>query len=248
MLRSRIHYWSCSRLADWVRGEKKPHSLPWGEWDDWRDDLAKRKPVRFFLAERGLNALQNFVMFPFDLWRTVGRSLMLRFVERPCCLDTGLSKWDWHEFDERIIHGLFNELKNFVEVELASMFLDTDMGKFRMKGGRCPEAGIANLKWQSELKYGENDLLDEGDPRWGKPTPQAKDAVKIMELYRWWTEVRPARADPMEASGWSEACESDAWKTDREASDRLHRIEEEYDREDERMLIRLIRLRKGLWT
>lgn len=248
MLRHRVNYWGCSRFADWIRGEKKPESLPWGEWDEWRDDLRKRKPVRYFLAEEFLNSLQNFLMLPFDLWRTVRRRLMLRFVERHYCLDTGLSKWDWHELDERIIHGLFNELKNFVEVELASMFLDTDMGKFRMKDGRCPEAGVVNLKWQCSLVYGEDMGFKKGDPEFGKPTPQAKSAKKILELYSWWTEVRPARPDPMDASGWSKACESDAWKRDRKASKRLQEIEDSYDMEDEKMLVRLIKVRKSLWT
>lgn len=247
MLRSRIHYWSCSRFADWIRGEKKPCSLPLGEWDDWRDDLAKRKPVRFFLAERGLNALQNFLMFPLDLWRTVRRRFMLRFVERPYCLDTGLSKWDWHEFDERIVHGLFNELKNFVEVELASMFLSTDRGEFKMRNGRCPEAGVANLEWQMGLKYGDGDFIKKGDPRWGKPTPQAVSAKKILEIYRWWL-ARPNRPEPMDASGWSEAHDSGDERKRGGAFERMQEIEDEYDMEDERMLVRLVKLRKSLWT
>lgn len=247
MLRFRVHHWNCSRFADWVRGEKKPASLPWGEWDDWSDDLAKRKPVRFFLAERGLNSLQNFLMFPFDLWRTVRRRLMLRFVERPYCLDTGLSRWDWHEFDERIIHGLFNELKNFVEVELASMFLATDRGEFKMRNGRCPEAGVANLEWQMGLKYGENDFIKKDDPRWGKPTPQAVSARKILELYRWWL-ARPDRPEPMDASGWSESHDSGDESKRSGAFERMQEIEDEYEREDEKMLVRLVKLRKSLWT
>lgn len=247
MLRSRIHYWSCSRFADWVRGEKKPHSLPWGEWDDWRVDLAKRRPTRFFLAERGLPALQNFLMFPLDLWLTVRRRLVLRFLKRPYCLDTGLSKWDWHELDERIIHGLFNELRNFVEVELASMFLATDGGEFRMRKGRCPEAGIACLEWQSDLKYGDHDFVEKGDPKWGLPTPQAVSARGILDAYRWWL-ARPSRLDPMEASGWSDVADSDDESKRGEALARLHEIEEGYDDEDERMLVVLVKLRKSLWT
>jgi hypothetical protein len=230
-----------------VRGEKKPHALGWDEWDDWRDEVAKRRPVRFFLAEKGLRILQDIVMFPVDLWRTVRNKIRLRFFDRPYCLDTGLSKWDWHELDERIIHGLFNSLKDYVEIELASMFLSTDRGEFKMKAGRCPEAGIANLEWQSELKYGDSDFIKKGDPRWGKPTPQAVAARKILELYRWWL-ARPDRPDPMDASGWSEVYESKDERKRSKASKRLGEIEEEYDREDEKMLIRLIRLRKSLWT
>jgi hypothetical protein len=247
MLRQRINYWSCSRFADWVRGEKKPYALGWDEWDEWRDEVSKRRPVRFFLAEKGLNGLQNLVMFPADLWRTARNKIRLRFFDRPYCLDTGLSKWEWHEIDERIIHALFNTLKDYVEVELASMFISTDRGEFKMKGGRCPEAGIANLEWQSELKYGDSDFIKKSDPRWGKPTPQAVSAKKILELYRWWL-ARPSRTDPMKASGWSEVYESKDERKRSMASKRLQEIEDEYDREDEKMLVRLIKLRKSLWT
>lgn len=243
----RVSYWSCSRFAEWIRGEKKPPSLPWGEWEEWRSDLSARKPLRFFLAERGLNALQNFLMFPLDLWRKVTWKLKIRFFKKPYCLDTGLSKWHWHEFDDRIIHGLFNELKNFVEVELASGFLSTDMGEFAMKNGRCPKAGVAHLNWQMNLKYGDNDFLDKNDPRYGMLTPQAVAARRTLKLYRWWLE-RPSRPDPMDASGWSEVWESSDKNKLRVTSSRLHDIEEQYDREDEKMLIRLMKLRKSLWT
>jgi hypothetical protein len=246
-LRHRINHWSCSRFADWVRGEKKPYALGWDEWDDWRDEVSKRRPVRFFLAERGLTGLQNLVMFPVDLWRTVRNKIRLRFFDRPYCLDTGLSKWDWHELDERIIHGLFNALKDYVEVELASMFLATGEGEFKMKGGRCPEAGIANLEWQCSLKYGDAEFVKKGDPKRGRPTPQAVAAKKILELYRWWL-ARPDRPDPMDASGWSEVCESKDERRRSRASKRLMEIEDEYDREDENMLVRLIKVRKSLWT
>ena len=248
MLRQRVRYWSCSRFADWVRGEKKPSSLPLGEWGKWREDLAKRKPVRCFLAEKGLNGLQNFLMFPFDLWRTVRRRFILRFVERPYCLDTGLSKWDWHEFDERIIHGLFNELKNFVEVELAHAHnWGENRKKYRFRGGRCPEAGVDHLLWASSLRFGDEEGFKKGDPERGKPTPQAVSAKKILELYRWWL-ARPSRPDPMEASGWSEVWDSEDRRKRDKASKRLREIEEEYDSEDEKMLVRLIKLRKHLWT
>jgi hypothetical protein len=247
VLKQRIDYWSCSRFADWVRGEKKPHALEWDEWDEWNDAASKKRPVRFFLAEKGLNTLQNVFMFPFDLWRTIRNKIRLRFFDRPYCLDTGLSKWEWHELDERIIHGLFNALKDYVEVELASMFLSTDIGEFKMKGGRCPEAGIANLEWQSGLKYGDSYFVEKGDPMWGKPTPQAVSARKILKLYRWWL-ARSERPDPMKVSGWSDVWESKDENKKSKASKSLSEIEDEYDREDEKMLIRLIRLRRSLWT
>jgi len=248
MLKTRSDYWNCSRFADWIRGEKKPFALSADDWEKWHQEARSKRPLRYFLAETMLKRVQNFLMFPFDLWRNASGLWRVRFIERPYLLDTGLSRWEWHELDERIIHGLFNELKNFVEVELASMWIATDKEKrFLMKGGRCPEAGIAHLEWQCSLTYGEDMAFKKTDPDYGKPTPQAKSAKKILELYRWW-EARPSRPDPMDASGWSEAYQSGNEKAKRRASDKLVQIEGEMDREDERMLVRLIKIRKSLWT
>lgn len=247
-MRQRLRYWSCSRVADWVRGEKKPEALPLDGWKDWRLDLRRRKPLRYFLSERLPNTLQNILMFPVDLWRTAKNRLRLRFVDRRYCLDTGLPRWEWHELDERIIHGLFNELKNFVEVELASMWIATDKDKkFRMKRGRCPEAGLAHLDWQCSLTYGKDMGFKSGDPEYGRPTPQAKSAKKIKQLYLWW-ESRKSRPDPMDESGWTEHYESTDRKLRDKASRRLEEIERHYEMEDDKMLARLIKVRKSLWT
>lgn len=247
-MRHRSNYWSCSRLADWIRGEKKPFALSLEDWEKWRDDVKSKRPFRYFIAEVLLVRLQNLLMFPSDLWRTATSLWRIRFVEKPYLLDTGLPRWDWHELDDRIIHGLFNELKNFVEVELASMWIATDKdNKFSMKGGRCRDAGVAHLDWQCSLTYGDDMGFKKSDPEYGKPTPQAKSAKKILELYRWWN-ARASRPDPVDESGWSDAYESDDEKKKGRASRRLLEIEESYDAEDEKMIIRLIRVRKSLWT
>ena len=33
MIRSRIKYWSCSKIADWIRGERKPFALSLEDWE-----------------------------------------------------------------------------------------------------------------------------------------------------------------------------------------------------------------------
>ena len=45
--KSRIHYWNCSRFADFIRGEKKPFALQWGKWDEWKKEQRKKRPIRF---------------------------------------------------------------------------------------------------------------------------------------------------------------------------------------------------------
>lgn len=248
MKRSRINYWSCSRFADWVRGEKKPGALEWDAWEEWRKDVSSKRPVRYFLAEEALDKIQNFVMFPWDFAESVSAWWHNRFVAKTHFLKTGLRPGSFHELDDRILNGLFNEFQEFVEVDLAHMQSYGEGRRYRFKKGRCPEAGVDYLVWASGLTHGEDGFVRKGDPKYGKPTPQAEASAKMLEIYRWWTEVRPNRPDPSDASGWSGAWESDDEKEKRAASIRMYKMEKEHDREDERMLVSLVRIRKNLWT
>lgn len=139
-------------------------------------------------------------------------------------------------------------------------------GWWNVRLWRCPQAGLDNLDWQSKLVYDE-DWMDSEDPYFGKPTPQAIKAQEILALYKWWTEVYRNRPDPMDASGWSEYCKrcreehGDGINTMlkqpkdpelREFGDKAlkscHEIEAAYEAEDEEMMVRLIKVRNGLWT
>ena len=130
---------------------------------------------------------------------------------------------------------------------------------------RCPEAAVAHLEWEMTLKY-DDEWIKQDDPNYGKPTHQAEAAKEKWALYYWWKYVRPHRVDAMEYCGWSEYCEDrrkavgeDDWIFDeteqpkdkersRKILDAMDRLEKQYDSEDEEMLIRLIKLRKSLWT
>jgi cytosine/adenosine deaminase-related metal-dependent hydrolase len=105
---------------------------------------------------------------------------------------------------------------------------------------------------------------DSDSADYGQPTHQALAAREILELYMWWREVRPARPDPYKASGWTAYCErrrnggrdffdledktEEEAEQGRVASEQVSKIEAEYEQEDTDMLIRLIRVRDGLWT
>jgi hypothetical protein len=90
-------------------------------------------------------------------------------------------------------------------------------------------------------------------------------AQEILDLYTWWTVTYRNRSDPYEASGWTAACEAQreanggklSWGTPKDpvlkkAQDKAHKllqkIEADYEKEDEAMMIRLIKVRQGLWT
>jgi len=102
---------------------------------------------------------------------------------------------------------------------------------------------------------------------YGEPTHQAKAAKEIIELYTWWTVTYRNRPDPYDASGWTAYCEASRaanggslWgslssdktpemkKMSTLSLNKLRKLEEAYEKEDEAMMIRLIKIRQSLWT
>jgi hypothetical protein len=171
---------------------------------------------------------------------------------------------------------LFNELVNFVEIEQAWHYLMWDSeeqkkynvpwwrsGWLSWRAWRCPEAGMAYLHWASTLTNA--DFLDDDAQSEAVPTYQATTAKEIIELYTWWTVTYRNRPDPYEASGWNAYCDASREENGsgwlhveshspalRKQSDKAHqalrKIEADYEKEDEDMMIRLIKIRQGLWT
>jgi hypothetical protein len=182
----------------------------------------------------------------------------------------------WQDVGNRFLPCMFNELQDFVEIEQAwhhCMWSDEERKKYevpwwrkgwlRWRTWRCPEAGMEYLKWASTLTNEE--FLEEGEKHKAEPTYQAKAAKEIIELYTWWTTTYRNRPDPHEASGWTAACEASRianggrlnWGREKDPaikkqSDKAHKllqkIEAAYEKEDEAMMIRLIKIRQSLWT
>jgi hypothetical protein len=276
----RRNYWTCSKFADWLRGTNKPVAATSEGWRDWKRLAETAHPFRYWLADDGLDKLQNFIMWPIDKLYNIKYYINNRFITRTHTLTAhprDIKPGDWCDVGNRFLPCLFNELVEFVEVELAWWHLAWadkeerakynapwyNFGWFRVRGWRCKQAGLDNLEWQRKLVW-EQDHCAEGSPNVGKLTQQAINAQEILDLYTWWTEDRPKRPDPHEASGWSAWCArrreeegddifieertEEGRKKSHEILDILHKIEAEQEKEDEEMMIRLIKVRKSLWT
>lgn len=259
MYKNRVTYWSCSKLADFIRGEKKPKSLGLRDWDKWRKENKKKHPIRYWLAEKFLTKLQNFCYFPYDLYCEAKYYYENRFVTKTHYLKTNLKPGYYYELDDRILNALFNELVEFVEGEQAILQYYSEKHKkngkkYKFKKRLCSEAGIDYLNWAMSLKY-DDQFLDKKDPKYGTPTPQALDAKKIFDLYTWWKN-RPNRPDPYEVTGWHEYCnknkDEDVFSgLDKQGSaihKKVQKLEQQYEKEDDKMLMELIKIRKSLWT
>jgi len=275
----RSHYWTCSKFADWLRGTPKLKMGTSEEWDEWYKASEKAHPIRYWIAEEGLDYIQKFVYYIPDQLNEVRYYINNRWVSHSHALTAhprDIQPGNWSDLGSRFLPCLFNELVDFVEIEQAwhhCMWSDEAKTKFdvpwyrkgwlRLRTWRCPEAGMEYLKWASNLTNEE--FLEEGEKHKAEPTYQAKAAKEIIELYTWWTTTYRNRPDPHDASGWSDYCEASRaanggslrWSSDkspelRKMSDRAHKalrkIEADYAKEEEQMMIRLIKIRESLWT
>ncbi len=276
----RSHYWTCSKFADWIRGTPKGGAKTSEGWDDWHK-LAGQSRVRYWLAEEGLDILQTIVFFIPDKLHEIKYYINNRWVTRTHALTAhprDIKPGTWRDVGDRFLPCLFNELVDYVEVELAWWHIAWASpeekakynapfwasGWFRWRTWRCPQAGLDNLEWQRQLRWKEDEVGTDSK-NLGQLTPQAVKAQEILDLYTWWTDTYRNRPDPYEASGWTAYCEaareanggrlsfsadksSKLKKMSSVAMKKLHKMEEDYEKEDEAMMIRLIKVRRGLWT
>lgn len=248
-------------------------------------------PFIFWVTEEALNRIQDFFCWPKDKLWDLRCALNSRFFDRYYSIDTKLSRWRYHEVDTRMLHGMFEMLVDFIEIEKAWMSVIWGQDENRKKFGyswwemngwtnwlftekRHPEAGLAHLEWemsliQDDTNYGHHEesiAQAKASGEYGQMTQQAKSAKEQLDLYNWWKHIRPNRPDPYNASGYNEYFALLEAKNDgdffaglenqsqeeaelsRKCSKSCHEIEAAYDKEDEEMLIRLVKLRQSLWT
>jgi hypothetical protein len=278
------NYWSCSPFADWLRGTKKLSAGTSEEWDDWTTSAQMKHNFRYWLAEEALGHIQDFVTWPVRSLYSIKYYINNRWVTRTHSLTAhrrDIKPGQWQDVGNRFLPCLFNELIDFIEVEKAWSHIAWGSeetrakynppfwasGWFRWRTWRCPQAGLDHLAWEMTLV--NDDWLEPTHKDYGKPTHQAIKAIELRALYDWWTVTRPARVDPMEASGWSAICDARRERAEAEGKKRswglddktpaekkettralkaMHKLEAAYEKEDEDMMIRLIKIRHGLWT
>jgi len=248
----------------WYASSAKAHPIRYWISEEGLDYLQsfvnyvpdKLNDVRYYINNRWVSRTHSLTAHPRDIapgtWRDVGN----RFL--PCLFNELV---DFVEIEQAWHHCIWSdEAKTKFETPWWRK------GWLRWRTWRCPEAGMEYLKWASGLVVDENMGSNPSEKGYGEPTYQAKAAKEIIELYTWWTTTYRNRPDPMDASGWSAHCEAMRVKypgsmfsslnskdpEDRKASDKAHKllskIEKAYEKEDEEMMIRLIKIRESLWT
>jgi len=267
------NYWTCSKFADWLRGTTKLKCGTGKEWQEWEEAAKAKYPIRWWLAEEGLDYLQDIWCYIPERINDVRYYINNRWVTQTHALKAhtkDIKRGEWRDLGNRFLPCLMNELVDFVEIELAwshCVWDDAARKKYNypwwrrwFRQWRCSEAGIDHLKWAMTLT--NKDFIQEGEKE--EPTYQALAAKEILELYTWWKEVYPKRPDVYDVSGWSDYCDmrrkkgyhlldmEDRTEEESEMRDnalaKSNEIEKAYNDEDESMMIRLIKIRESLWT
>lgn len=218
----------------------------------------KLHSVKYYINNRWVTKSHALTAHPRDIkpgtWRDVGN----RFL--PCLFNELVDFIEIEQAWSHIAWGSKEDRAKYNPPFWAS-------GWFRWRTWRSPQAGLDHLEWASNLNG--NEFLTEGHKDWNKPTRQALAAREQLELYKWWTVTRPARPDPYEVSGWTAICarrrdkrnntddDDDFLRDDktpaekketRKALEVMRKMEAQYEKEDEEMMIRLIKIRHSLWT
>jgi hypothetical protein len=270
-------YWVNGSFADWLRGTPKIEMGTSEEWADWKNKAQSQHPVRYWIAEEGLDKLQKIIYYIPEKLNDLRYYINNRWISHSHQLTAhsrDIKPGQWKDVGYRFLPCLFNELVDFVEVETAWHHCAWDnearkkyavpwyrSGWLRWRTWRCPEAGLAHLDWAATLTNKE--FIKEGEKE--ELTHQALSAKEIKELYLWWTTTYRNRPDPYEASGWTAYCELSRLqnggrlslgekdspalkKASKLALKELQKMEQAYEKEEEVMMIRLIKVRQGLWT
>ncbi len=122
---------------------------------------------------KGLIVWQKAHLLVLEIYKATKNYVHKRWITKTHYLKTGLKPGEYYDLDHRIVHGLFNELVDFVEIECAR-FANRAEKKYIIKNGRSAEAGLDYIDWSSTEK------IDIGE--------------KIKELYFWW-KIRSSRPE-----------------------------------------------------
>jgi hypothetical protein len=207
------------------------------EWDDWIkiDKQNKIKyPVRYWLNE---SLIPNTWWPVTRFYDKTTSYIRFGFTEKLYLIDTKLSH-GYYDSDERMLHGMFSLLVDFVEIEKAWMeyICNRDYKRPWWKltsRFRNREYGLAYLDWEITLIGSEHD------------NGQGEDAQIIKDLYLWWTETRPKREDPYYLMDeWDDMSKEEKGSV----SKQINEIETREYNEDSEMLKKLIDVRSSLWT
>lgn len=250
-----------SKFDSWMDWNP-PGALTAKGWRLFKEEFKEKAPIRYWLK----NDFRHKVTLPI-CWkfRAVNDWIRYRTCYRYHVVKTGLQP-DYYDFETRMLHANFNMFKDFIECEKAQrdwMWSDERKANerwyerlpmyWKFVEFRRPEHGLKHLEWEATLD-------DPSLPPHEQSPAQAVSAREQLALYKWWVETRPARKEETltdyddQGLGimgvFDDDFDRDAedYKRHHDIFERNQLLHEEWKKEDEEMLIRLIKIRSELWT
>ena len=231
-------------------------------WRLFQHEFKEVAPIRFWVKN---TARRKYILSIKWKYESISRWIMYRTIYKYNKVDTGL-KPSYYSKDTLMLHVNFNLLKDFVEVEQAlhtywwseeyndASWLEKHMPFYYVIFPfRNPEIGLKHLDWAATLD--DPSLLPHE-----RNDAQAAAAREIKALYKWWVEERPARKDVIipdydrqglgDLGMFDDDFDQDApdYKAHLESFELQEKKDKEWEKEDEDMLVRLMKIRKSLWT
>jgi len=237
-----------------------PSSAGMDGWNEFEDEFRKKAPVRYVIKYFIVLKIGSF----FSSLSHIAWAIRYRTVRKYHLVNTKLNP-GYHEIDTRMLHANFELLVDYVEIECANMAQIIDKHKLiaergwkhsclsqmiKVKEFRSRKLGMKHLEWETTLA--DTSLtVNSCSPE------QAARAVQIIILYTWWKDVYPYREEIQSPDSsinlnilskkWKNANPEMSKKVDQWTRD-TWRQEQDWDEEEEEMLIALMKIRKGLWT
>lgn len=249
------------RFRNWMR-YNPPSALSSKGWRLFNKEFEETSPIRYYFHR---NFKKTFIWPISFRYRRISEWIRYRTYDRYHILDTGLDP-GYYDISTKMLNVNFNMLKNHVEIELAKhsywcgegreniSWCEKHMPFYYIFYPFCrPDIGIKHCEWASTLDDPALPINERSDR-------QAKDAREILALYYWWVNERPARKE-LEHVSYNDqgmgslGCFDDDFDRSAEdyrdhvkSMDDINKQEEDWSIQDDEMLIRLMKIRHGLWA
>jgi len=231
-----------------ARGMKTPKSATYREWQLYHLTYRHMAPIQYAIFrtlprifKRAQDKLTGMLAYIHNRWIEPTHKITIN--------DSSYHRGIWYDRDSLMLYACFQILIDFVELECGRDKNFETVGqkiyrKFRylpvlgwfFPAIRNARQGLHYLRWSMKLK--------------DHPS-QAEFAKNVFKLYRWWKRERPNRQDPWkkytlvrEGRDWMGALTP----KEKKLLNKAQKEEDKYEREDEKMLHLLVRIRKGMWT
>lgn len=174
-------YWSCSKFAKIVRGSViYPEFATMEEWDSIKKEFKSKHPIRYWISNKALNKIQNFIFYPYDVYTEIEHYISNKKSNMHNLSSSSLEEGRYYDLDYRITMCVFDSFKKFIEDEKAASF-----------SGDSIEEKVNNFfNWSTGLTYDEDYFITVNKKMFGKPTPQAIYSKEMQEIYYWWENFR----------------------------------------------------------